>query len=65
MVTNPETTTKISKWLLEETRKFINKNKKNKSDFPSNRNFIDPLTSQYMGQMHNSDNDWNRFVSQL
>ncbi len=41
MVTNPETTTKISKWLLEEIQKYVNKNKKNKSDFPSNRNFVD------------------------
>lgn len=41
MVTNPETTVKISKWLLEEIEKYINKNKKNKSDFPSKRNFVD------------------------
>ena len=48
MVTNPETTTKISKWLLEETQKFINKNKKNKSDFPSNRNFIDRAVIEFL-----------------
>lgn len=41
MVTNPETVVKISRWLLEETQKYINKNKKNKSDFPSKRNFVD------------------------
>lgn len=41
MVTNPETAVKISKWLLEEIEKYINKNKKNKSDFPSKRNFVD------------------------
>jgi len=41
MVTNPETVVKISRWLLEETEKYINKNKKNKSDFPSKRNFVD------------------------
>jgi len=41
MVTNKETTVKISKWLLEEVDKFINKNMKNASDFPSKRNFVD------------------------
>lgn len=41
MVTNPETTTKISKWLLNEITKFSDKNKKNKSDFPSYKNFVD------------------------
>ena len=41
MVTNPETTVKISKWLLEEIEKFVDKNKKNKSDFPTKRNFVD------------------------
>ena len=41
MVTNPETTVKISKWLVEEIEKFVDKNKKNKSNFPSKRNFVD------------------------
>ena len=41
MVTNPETTVKISKWLLEEIDKFVDKNKKNKSIFPTKRNFVD------------------------
>ena len=41
MVTNKETTVKISKWLLDEVDKFINKNMKNASDFPSKRNFVD------------------------
>lgn len=41
MVTNPETTVKISRWLLEEIQKFVDKNKKNKSDFPTYRNFVD------------------------
>ncbi|MFA7708265.1 MAG: hypothetical protein WCX73_04915 [Candidatus Pacearchaeota archaeon] len=41
MVTNQETTVKISKWLLEEVEKLINKNMKNASEFPSKRNFID------------------------
>lgn len=41
MVTNPQAVTKISKWLLEEIAKFVDKNKRNKSEFPSNRNFVD------------------------
>ena len=41
MVTNLETTVKVSKWLIDEIEKFIEKNRKNKSDFPSKRNFID------------------------
>lgn len=41
MVTTPETTVKTSKWLIEEIDKFINQNRKNKSDFPSKRNFVD------------------------
>ena len=41
MVTSQETTAKVSKWLIDEIEKYINKNMKNKSDFPSKRNFID------------------------
>lgn len=41
MVTTQETTVKISKWLIDEIERFINKSMKNKSDFPSKRNFID------------------------
>jgi hypothetical protein len=41
MVTNPETTVKVSKWLVDEIGKYVEKNKKNKSDFPSKRNFVD------------------------
>jgi len=41
MVTNPETTVKVSKWLIESIEKFIESSKKNMSDFPSKRNFID------------------------
>lgn len=40
MVTK-ETTIKISKWLVKEIEKFIGKNKKNQTNFPSKRNFID------------------------
>ena len=48
MVTNPEATTKISKWLLDEIKKFVNKNKKNKTDFPSNKNFVDRAVMQLL-----------------
>ena len=41
MVTNQEATVKISRWLLEEIEKFVDKNKKNMSDFPTKRNFVD------------------------
>lgn len=41
MVTNKEATVKISKWLLEEINKFVLVSKKNMSDFPSKRNFVD------------------------
>ena len=41
MVTNPETTVKVSKWLTDKIEKFIDSSKKNASDFPSKRNFID------------------------
>jgi len=41
MVTSQETTAKVSKWLIDEIERYINKNMKNKSDFPSKRNFID------------------------
>ena len=41
MVTNKETTVKASRWLVEEIDKFVNRNMKNASDFPSKRNFVD------------------------
>ena len=41
MVTNPETTVKISKWLIDEIQSFLIKSKKNASEFPSKRNFVD------------------------
>ena len=41
MATSDETTVKISRWLIEEVDRFINKNNKNKTEFPSKRNFVD------------------------
>ena len=40
MVTN-ETTVKVSKWLVNEIEGFIKKSKRNMSEFPSKRNFVD------------------------
>jgi hypothetical protein len=41
MVTNNETTVKISRWILSEVEEYINKNNRNKAEFPSKRNFVD------------------------
>lgn len=41
MVTNKETTVKISSWLIKEVEKFISSNRKNSVEFPSKRNFVD------------------------
>ena len=41
MVTNNETTVKISRWILSEVEGYINKNNRNKAEFPSKRNFVD------------------------
>ena len=50
MVTSTETTVKMSKWLIEEIDKYINKSLKNKSDFPSKRNFVDRAVIQLLEQ---------------
>ncbi len=41
MVTNRESTVKISKWLLEEIDDYVGNTKKTMSEFPSKRNFVD------------------------
>ncbi len=41
MATSDETTVKISRWLIEAVDKHINKNNRNKTEFPSKRNFVD------------------------
>ncbi len=48
MVTNQETTVKISKWILEEVDNYVDKTKKNKSNFPSKRNFVDRAVMSYL-----------------
>ena len=50
MVTNPETTVKVSRWLIDEIEKFIDRSLKNKSDFPSKRNFIDRAVIKLLEQ---------------
>ena len=45
-----ETTVKVSKWLIKEIEKYINKNNKNKSDFPSKRNFVDRAVMMLLDQ---------------
>ncbi len=48
MVTNIETTVKISKWILNEIEKYQNKNKKNKTEYPSKRNFVDKAVIDFL-----------------
>ena len=48
MVTNREATVKISKWLLEEIDAYVLNSKKNMSDFPSKRNFVDRAVISFL-----------------
>jgi hypothetical protein len=41
MVTNEETTVKVSKWLIRAVDSYVEKNVQNKTEFPSKRNFVD------------------------
>ncbi|MGK0209580.1 MAG: hypothetical protein ACI83O_000859 [Patescibacteria group bacterium] len=41
MVTVTESTVKISKWLLDEIDLYVGKTKRNATDFPSKKNFVD------------------------
>jgi hypothetical protein len=36
-----ETTVKISRWVSEEIENFVNKDQKNKTEFPSKKNLVD------------------------
>ncbi|MFA5484867.1 MAG: hypothetical protein WC260_01280 [Candidatus Pacearchaeota archaeon] len=51
MVTNDEATVKVSKWLLNEIDLFVSKNKKNRSEFPSKKNFVDRALISYLENM--------------
>lgn len=48
MVTNEETTVKVSKWLITEVEKFVETNLRNKTEFPSKRNFVDKAIIEYL-----------------
>ncbi len=41
MVTNAETTVKVSKWLIDEVENYINSKALTRTEFPSKRNFVD------------------------
>ncbi|MEI7718303.1 MAG: hypothetical protein WCI72_00420 [archaeon] len=41
MVTNEETTVKVSKWLIKEVEGYLTSSRKNQTEFPSKRNFVD------------------------
>ena len=48
MVTNKETTVKISKWLVDKIEGFISKSKINMSEFPSKRNLVDRAVMKFL-----------------
>lgn len=41
MVTNKETTVKVSKWLIDEVDSYLRSSIRNQTEFPSKRNFVD------------------------
>ena len=41
MVTNAETTVKVSKWLIKEVDSYLQSSMRNQTEFPSKRNFVD------------------------
>jgi len=41
MVTNEETTVKVSKWLIKQVDSYLKSSLKNQTEFPSKRNFVD------------------------
>ena len=45
---NEESTVKISRWLLDEIESYVNRSKKNKTDFPSKRNFVDRAVLNFL-----------------
>lgn len=45
---NEDSTVKISKWLLDEIETFVNRNRKNKTAFPSKRNFVDRAVLNFL-----------------
>jgi hypothetical protein len=48
MVTNDETTVKVSKWLIDEVDNYLRKNKRNMTEFPSKRTFVDVAVMSFL-----------------
>jgi hypothetical protein len=48
MVTNSETTVKVSRWLISEVDRYIVGNMRNKTEFPSKRNFVDKAIIDFL-----------------
>jgi len=48
MVTNDETTVKVSKWLITEVDRYIIGSLRNKTEFPSKRNFVDKAIMDFL-----------------
>lgn len=48
MVTNGETTVKVSKWLLGEVERFLDESVRNQTEFPSKRNFVDKAIIDFL-----------------
>ena len=45
---NDETTVKISKWLIDEVDNYLRKNKRNMTEFPSKRTFVDVAVMSFL-----------------
>ena len=48
MVTNNETTVKVSRWLISEVDRYILANMRNQTEFPSKRNFVDKAIIDFL-----------------
>ncbi len=48
MVTNAETTVKVSKWLVGEVEKYMEQNIRNRTEFPSKRNLVDMAIIEFL-----------------
>lgn len=48
MVTNDETTVKVSRWLIGEVDKFLLTSVRNQTEFPSKRNFVDKAIIDFL-----------------
>ena len=50
MVTNRETTVKVSKWLIDEVEGYLKSSLKNQTEFPSKRNFVDKAIMELLAK---------------